>query len=557
MPAAPTSNAPATPAARLRVEFLGSGRAPLDFQPPAAGNTILLGRPAADVHPDVPLDAPSVSRRHAEFAVVDGSWAVRNLGKAGTMVDQVPVAEGQWRPLAHGDIVSIDPFVLRVNLGAPRPSTGPETLGFSDDRDRVRTAAVPTVDLERLAELRLSSLTAAAARIAAAEGEDELFRAVVAILEASRDFERVAVIESVANGSDWRPVAVAPAEATVRGRPFSRTLVAACVEARTMVQLEDDIRFQASQSMAGVSAAFCAPMSAPGAPLRHVVYADCRGARPSPASVPFLNLVAQFAASAASAAERRKLVGDLEQARLIQGRLMPDEHGRIGHVAWTRYSRAADTRVSGDFFSVVEAGDGRVAAALGDVAGKGAGAALVMASAVTHLDTSIRLGLPVEDAMSAVSDFFARRPSFEVATAGFITGIAVEIHPDGRCRGVDAGHSYAAIVRADGRAERLAFPSNDTMIGLFEGIRYAADGFTLAPGDRIVLFSDGVVEQPGIDGVRLCPNYSEEPGPLLAALEGSRAPDDDVERLRSLLATHAGTRPWEDDVTIASIAFVG
>jgi serine phosphatase RsbU (regulator of sigma subunit) len=95
------------------------------------------------------------------------------------------------------------------------------------------------------------------------------------------------------------------------------------------------------------------------------------------------------------------------------------------------------------------------------------------------------------------------------------------------------------------------------MIGLFEGIRYAADGFTLAPGDRIVLFSDGVVEQPGTDGVRLCPNYSEEPGPLLASLEGSRAPDDDVERLRSLLAAHAGTRPWEDDVTIASIAFVG
>jgi serine phosphatase RsbU (regulator of sigma subunit) len=306
--------------------------------------------------------------------------------------------------------------------------------------------------------------------------------------------------------------------------------------------------------MAGVSAAFCAPIAASGSQPRHFVYADCRGSRPAASAVPFLNLVAQLAGAAAAGAERRRLVGDLEQARLIQNRLMPDESGRRGHVSWHRFSRAADTRVSGDFFSVSEATDGRVAVALGDVAGKGAGAALVMAAAVTHLDNSIRLGVPVESAVSALSDFFARRPSFEVATAGFITSIAIEIHPDGTCRGVDAGHSYAVVVR-DGRAERLAFPSNETMMGMFEGIAYVADGFTLSAGDRIVLFSDGIAEQPDPEGRRLCPNFADDPGPVVDALAGSRSAEDDVDRLRALLASHAGARPWEDDVTVASITF--
>lgn len=551
-----TTGAVPDPPNRLRIQFLGSGREPIDLLPPEADGEHLVGRPAGDLRPEVPLDAPSVSRRHAAIAFRGGRWRIRNLGKGGTLVDQVPLAEGEWRELSHGDVVTVDPFVMLIGLGQGRSTAGLETLGFADDADRVRTVAVPAADMERLAELRLSSLIDASAQIAAADGEAAIFEAAVGALDASRDFERVAVVEAIAgpDGAEWRPRAIAPAGAMAQGRPFSRTLLGACLGAGAMVRLEDDLRFQASQSMAGVSAAFCAPISM-GSHARHFLYADCRGGRPSASSVPFMNLVAHLAGAAGASAERRRLVGDLDQARLVQGRLMPEEQGRRGHVSWCRFSRAADTRVSGDFFTVIDAAEGRVAAALGDVAGKGAGAALVMASAVTHLDTSMRMGLPVEDAMSAVSDFFARRPNFEVATAGFITAIAIEIAPDGSCRGVDAGHSYAAVVRADGHAERLAFPSNDTYIGLFEGIRYAADGFRLQPGDRVVLFSDGVAEQPGEGGARLCPAFAEDPAAVIRALRGSRSAEEDTERLRALLASHAGSLPWEDDVTIASIRY--
>jgi serine phosphatase RsbU (regulator of sigma subunit) len=208
---------------------------------------------------------------------------------------------------------------------------------------------------------------------------------------------------------------------------------------------------------------------------------------------------------------------------------------------------------------VLEADGGRVAAFIGDVAGKGAGAAIVMASSVAHLDAAVRHGLPIEQALSGVSEYFVRRPNLDlsVSTGGFSTAIAVEIMPDGSCRGVDAAHCYAAVVRADGAAERLDFPNRTTMIGYAEGIELVADEFRLAPGDRLVLFSDGVVDQQGRSGKRFCESYETDPEPVLAALRGSRSAQDDVDRLVGALERFAAGTPWSDDVTVASLVLAG
>jgi serine phosphatase RsbU (regulator of sigma subunit) len=539
----------------LKLDFPGGGRAAIELDGSDPGRVFVIGRPSAsDAPPDVPLMDAGVSRRHAELRAHGGQWRLRNLGKAGTLLDQRSVEADAWVPLAHGSMISIGPFMMRVDLGKGDLGGHVALATMFDDNGQARAVPVPRSTLERLAELRLSSLISASARIHAAEDDESLARAVAEILMDSRDFDRAAVLESVQSesGMQWRTLA----EAGAQGGPFSRTLLSAAREARAMVQVEDDLRFRAAESMIGASAALCAPIN-PGRDVpRLFVYADCRaGGQPGVAAIPFANLVAQLASAALGAAEQRRLVTDLEQARQIQQRLMPEESGRRGHVSWTRFSRAADTRVSGDFFSVVESSDGRIAAMLGDVAGKGAGAALVMAAAVTHLDTSVRMGLPIEDAVSAASDFFASRPSLEVAVAAFTTAVAVEVHPDGRCRAVDAAHSYAAIVRADGRAEQMKFPSGGTMIGSFTGVQYCADDFRLEVGDRIVLFSDGVAEQRARSGDRLCAQYHAEPTAILRALQGSRGPDDDVRRLHELLVSHAGDMPWDDDVTIASIAY--
>lgn len=552
--------APEAQSGRIRLKYLGQGRDPEVFDPPSDGRSLVLGRPsAAGPAPDVALPDPSVSRRHAELAFRDGAWSVQGLGKSGTIVDGALVASGQWVQLRHGSTIQIGQYGFLVDLGTATHSRGFETIGFADDSRSARAVRVPTADLERMAELRLSQLAAASDVIAGAEGSDAIFDAVARVLVDSRDFERAAVVAAVEDEGTvrWETVSMAPPEAAAQGGTLSRTLLAAARDANQMVQLEDDLRFRAAESMIGTNAAICAPIVSKQGASGYLVYADCRsGGRPSGAAIPFANLVSRLAGSALVASEQRRMMGDLEQARLVQQRLMPRSDGRCGHVAWHLFSRAADTCVSGDFFSIIEAPDGRVVAVIGDVAGKGVGAGLVMAAAVTHLDGTVRVGVPIEQSMSGVSDYFARRQSFEVATAGFITALGIEVHPDGRCRGVDAGHSYAAIVRAGGSAERMDFPNGAFSTGWVEGAGYAADEFRLAAGDRIVLFSDGIAEQTGKSGARLSPSYMEDPSAVLGALQGSRGAEEDVRRLRELLVRHAAGRPWDDDVTVASIAYL-
>lgn len=348
---------------------------------------------------------------------------------------------------------------------------------------------------------------------------------------------------------------------------MSRTLLEESRATGGMVRPEHSMeRMHAAASLiaSGATAATCAPIPS-ASPARLSLYADTRsGGALGYAAVPYADMVAQLAGLTLAAAERRALQGEMVQARKIQERLLPEPEGECGCVRWSLYSRPAahapgvEARPSGDFFTVIEAGDGRVAACIGDVAGKGAGAAIVMASSVAHLDGAVRSGMPVEQALAGVSEFFVRRPNldFSVSTGGFSTAIAVEILPDGACRGVDAAHCYAAIVRADGSASRLEFPNRTTMIGYASGIELVADEFRLAPGDRLVLFSDGVVDQQDRSGRRFCEAFESDPEPVIAALRGSRGTAEDVERLVGALERFAQGVPWSDDVTVASITLV-
>jgi serine phosphatase RsbU (regulator of sigma subunit) len=553
----------------LRIGFPGTGRAPVSFEPRSIDAPVVLGRPskAGPVVPDVELVDEAVSRRHAE-CMFDGSrWHVRSLGKGGTALDGRLVPENAWVPLGAVSMLAIGPFRMRLTVGSVLAgSTIAETVTFSDAEGGARPEAVSRTRLES-AEVRLSALLAAARRIGASDDELPLCQAVVDVLVETRDFDRAFVMRAGAEGdpAGWMPVASAAASEHARALPVSRTLLGEARATGGMVRLDHSMaRLHGAASLvaSGATAAICAPIPST-TPARLFLYADTRsGGALGDAAVPFADMVAQLAGLTLSAAERRALQGEMVQARKIQERLLPDAEGECGCVRWSLYSRPAahapgvEARPSGDFFTVIEAGDGRVAAFIGDVAGKGAGAAIVMASSVAHLDGAVRRGMPIEEALAGVSEFFVRRPNldFSVSTGGFSTAIAVEIRPDGACRGVDAAHCYAAVVRADGHASRLEFPNRTTMIGYAAGIELVADEFRLAPGDRLVLFSDGVVDQQDRSGRRFCEAFESDPEPVLAALRGSSSASDDVQRLVAALERFAQGVPWSDDVTVASIA---
>lgn len=540
---------------RILLHFEGGGRPPAELVPSTGRGLWCIGRDPAS---DIVLEDRSVSRRHAEIECVSGIWRLRSLGQGGTWIGAKVAPAGEWIDLDHGMILGIGPYALRTDLrtslaGSQAPGeraiAGAMTLAESGANARI--AAVPAAQLESLAELRLSGLLAAAGRILGADDENGVAQAAVETLVAARDFGRAMVAEQrqVDGAKVWRELAVAPDMLHARERPFSRTLMEAAVQARGMVRLSDEARFQAAHSVmaAGTTDALCLPIGSTG-PVR-VLYVDTGAAGQLRASaVPFANLVGQLAGLAIDALERRRMASELAEARRMQGRLLPPEQGARGCGRWTLVSRPG-RQVSGDLFTIIDRPEGGVLAILGDVAGKGAPAGLVMASMLAHLDSALGAGLPIEGALAGASSYLAQRASFDSSIGSFVTLFAVELTPAGECRAVDAGHAYAIVVRADGTAEQLVANAGGPPVGVLADAIYASDAFRLGTGDRVVLFSDGLAEQPDATGAMLGMDG------VVAALQGSRSGEEDVARLIARLESHARGEPWADDVTIASIVF--
>jgi len=554
----PAPGAPDPRALSLRLSFPGTGRPAVSFAADP-DRIVSLGRAVeGQPQPDVPLQHDEVSRKQAQLSIRDGAWHFRRTGQAPCAIDGAVVRDDAWVRFGHGAMLSVGPYRMRAQVGdAPSAAGAGETVLLSDAPGD-RPEPIPRQHLES-ASLRLSALLAAARRIGACDDEATVAAAAVASLTATGDFDRVGVLR--AEGDGWVPVAtdVAHSGSTL---PWSGTLLRESRRSGGMVRLERGVGglgAAASVMASGAQEAVCAPITGSHGLF---LYADTRGGgRIGESAVPFADLVAQLAGLALTSSERRAMQSELQQARRIQERLLPSQEGALGHVSWALYSQPASRaagaaeRPSGDFFTVIDGGDGRIAAVIGDVAGKGAGAAMVMASSVAHLDATFRAGGGSARSLRELSEFFARRPSldFSLSVGGFSTAIAVEFGPGGACSGVDAGHCYAAIVHADGRAERMEFPGRATMIGYQEGVEFSEDRFALSAGDRVVLFSDGVVDQVNRQGDRFCEDYEGAPGRVLAALHGSRSAAEDVERLVSALEAWAGGRQWGDDVTIASL----
>ena len=528
------------------LHFEGGGRAPASCAS-EPGTVRSIGR---DAGCDLVLADRSVSRRHAELRSDGERWEIRNLGQGGTLLNGRPAEGDAWVALAHGTMVAIGPYLLRVDLGGSVAAAGTAapfgaTVGFADVAAG-RVAAVPAAALESLAELRLSALTDAATRLAWSDDAEAVERSTVDALVAAGDFVRATIADGAAS---WSVRASAAAAGVDPAKPVSGTLLGAALDAGAMVRLEDDARFAAAESVmaAGTTDALAVPIGPAGSGRVLVVDTSERAARRASAA-PFVNVVARLATLALESVARRRLTAELADAHRAQERLLPGNSGARGCVRWSMSTRPG-WQVSGDLFAVLERPDGGAVVLLGDVAGKGAPAGLVMASTLAFAEASVLEGAPIERVMQRIGAHIARGGgSLDAAVGAFVTLFAIEIRPDGGCRAIDAGHSLAAVVRG-GVAELLVPEGGGPPLGVVPEFPYESGAFRLSPGDRIVLFSDGVSEQPNRTGAML---GHEAP---VAALRGSGGTQDDVDRVLAMLVQHAQGQPYADDVTVASIEF--
>jgi len=238
--------------------------------------------------------------------------------------------------------------------------------------------------------------------------------------------------------------------------------------------------------------------------------------------------------------DRISLKRDLEVAREIQKAMLPDGTWNGPDVEAFGLTQPANT-VGGDFYDILPLADGRVIVALGDVAGKASPAALLMALFLAMLRTLVDLGLePVE---------LARRLNVQVMryapTSRFITFFLALYDPaTGVLRFINAGQTPPLLRRMDGAIERLQ--TGGIALGMFEGSTYEEGRTTLAPGDALIMYSDGITEAEAPDGTpfdEIGIEHTIERVPSSAAAALGRAVFDAVEGHR--LDTRLG-----DDLTV-------
>jgi serine phosphatase RsbU (regulator of sigma subunit) len=242
--------------------------------------------------------------------------------------------------------------------------------------------------------------------------------------------------------------------------------------------------------------------------------------------------------------DKLALKSDLEVARQIQFGLLPFEPFERDGVAIRAAMRPANT-VGGDYFDVIDLGSGRIAAVVGDVAGKGMPAALLMALLQGSLRTLITAGFRGPELISKLNDhLFANIPSNRLITLFY----AELDTATGHLSYVNAGHNPPYRLPADGPPERLT--ATAMALGIVAATEFEARETRLDPGDRLFLFTDGVTEAEG-------PGDAEYGEPRLEAyLAAARGAGDQelIEGVRADVIAHCGTSPPRDDMTLMVVA---
>lgn len=238
--------------------------------------------------------------------------------------------------------------------------------------------------------------------------------------------------------------------------------------------------------------------------------------------------------------DKLTLKGDLEIARDIQFGLLALRPFSFGELSIHSAMRPANT-VGGDYLDVIELGEGRVALVVGDVAGKGMPAALLMALLQSSLRTLISAGLRSTTLIEKLNLHLCQTiPPNRLVTLfyGELDTAAA------RLLYVNAGHNPPFHVAAAGGVRRL--PGTGVVLGVAPEEQFGTATVELASGDRLCLYTDGVTE--AFDAAD--EEYGEER--LRSFLQAHRdTPEDELIRaIQQDVLRHCGLSRPHDDMTL-------
>jgi len=529
---------------------------------------------------DVVLDVAAISRRHAIVLFEMGKFFVQDLGsRNGTYINDLRVEDRA--PIYHGDEMLICDLRFEfideaevgssadgTNLGGALPA-GSSLLGMlaSDDVEDDETSTImatvdvsqrgkswqpsakPEAQLEALIEISNNLGSTLSVKEILPKLLDSLFKIFV---QADRGF----VIMRPRPDAPLVPVASkARRPGDEDNMRISRTIVEQAIEGQKAILSADaatDERFSMAQSIADfqIRSLICAPLiSNDGEPLG-VIQIDTRNqmSRFSDHDLHVLASVANQASIAMDnarlheeAVSQRALQRDLEVANQMQHALLPAKPPQVPGYHFFAFYESAQL-VGGDYYDYVMLPDERFAVIVGDVAGKGVSAAILMAK----LSSDVRFWLAREHdsakAMGEINASFSRHGWDD----RFVTMVIAVVDPVNQTLTlVNAGHMPPMLRSANSEVIEIGGDQAGLPVGVIDDYQFESYERKLEPGDFVTIFTDGFSEAMNSDRDL----YSIE---KLAEVIGNQevGPHDLGQHVLNDVRRFAGDFPQSDDMCL-------
>jgi phosphoserine phosphatase RsbU/P len=241
--------------------------------------------------------------------------------------------------------------------------------------------------------------------------------------------------------------------------------------------------------------------------------------------------------------ERERMERELELATEIQQRFQPSAPPVLPGYEFQGISFSC-YEIGGDYYDFIQRHDGKMLVALGDVSGKGTAAALLMSSLHAAIHAQVAAKTSLHQTVVAVNEYLAEN----TPTNRFVTLFIGELEPQsGKFEFINAGHNPPLIGRSDGRIEQLA--AGGLPLGIMPWSEYELGETTLADGDVLVVYSDGVSEANNVAGDEFGLDRLAD---VIRANVG-RSASGIRDKVEASLSSFTGSAPANDDITLVIV----
>jgi phosphoserine phosphatase RsbU/P len=529
---------------------------------PLNAEKIVLGR-NADC--GIVINMPAVSREHAVIRRIDGNYYIEDLKSRNfTFVNNQKINTRTL--LRHNDRIKICEseflYVDRPPLPADMRRQGDPDADEEETSSTVEATLAHSSKqiLETQPAEKLSFLLSITTELTQSFDLDHLLPKIAdSLFQVFKQADRCFIIFGEDGSEKLIPKVVRNRRAADEGKDrFSRRIVRECLEKAQAVLSEDassDKRFDLSQSIADcrIRSVMVAPliMRSTGKAFG-VIQLDTQD-RHKKFSKGDLELLLAVAGQAAIALEnarlhenlvaRAGLERDLRLAHQVQMSFLPRKSPQVpGYQFHAHYEAAQE--VGGDYYDFIATPGPRLGVMIGDVAGKGVAAALLMAK----VSSDARFCMLTEpDPALAVYKLNALMQEAGLIDR-FVTLITALLDPAAhRVTFVNAGHLPPLIYRrATGTIEEaMARDLAGFPLGVADRVPYDAATVALGPGDVVVLFTDGVTEAKSRDEKEF-----QLEGAYATILAGPVSPEEVGKRLIASVKQHALGCKQHDDITV-------